>query len=79
MRCAWCKRLIEGQHDEQIAVGICSSCLERYFPHLAGKIKAILEEDERLTEANDLLNRARVCIKLGNDLIHEIRALPINN
>lgn len=44
--CAWCGKKIGEKDDQGIEgerQGICDNCLNTNFPHLADKIRAILE------------------------------------
>ncbi len=52
IRCAWCEKPIGktppfgGRYDKEVADGICDDCLNKYFPHIADKVRECLEVEK---------------------------------
>lgn len=51
LRCAWCQTIMgekEPLDDNNFTDGICTNCLETYFPHIAQKVVNLdISEQER--------------------------------
>ena len=75
IRCAWCRHFMGskppfgGHYDKDITDGICNECLDKYWPSVAGKVRAILDKPEtqeaRLARGWQLIREAEEAINLG--------------